>query len=168
MADEVKKPNYAPEKYIWLKRRIALDLLAIDEELQEIGVLIQEAGEHVAFCMETRDAAKDELARTEAQAAARLRNITGPDGKVPSDTRIVSMIPLDEQVMAMQQVYGMAKLDCALWTNISDALRTKSSSMRAAADLVQAGFISMDYITTKRRTAIRQAGPTTTQRAQVI
>lgn len=157
MADEIKVPNYAPTKYLWLRRRIALDLLAIDEELQEIGVLIQESGEHVAFCMETRDAAKDELARTEAQAAARLRLTAGPDGKFPSDTKIVTMIPLDEQVQAMQAVYGAAKLDCALWSNISDALRTKSSSMRAAADLVQAGFISQDYIMNKRRSDIRQA-----------
>lgn len=164
---EEKVPSYAPDKYKWLKRRVALDLLAVDEELQEIGVLIQEAGEHCAFARETRDSAKAELERTEAVVSFRMSNLTGADGKQNSAAKVKAELPMQAEVVEMNSLLIAADLDLALWTNVSDALRTKSHSIRAAADLVAAGFISQDYILNKRRADMRSVPTGTTTRAAV-
>lgn len=154
----VLEPTYERERYLWLRQKTRLDLLALDEELSEIATLVQEAGEKTASANDMLSAAKDNLDGVEAQVAASLR-VPPIAGKARSETQITSEIPLDKRVTEAQATLAAAKFDASLWTNLTDALRLKSSSMRAAADLVQAGYLTTDYILSKRRGEMRTRPP---------
>jgi hypothetical protein len=143
-------PQNGSKRYAALRVRVPLDLLIVDEELQDISMLILEAGEFVAEANELRDGAKDYLTQVESEVADALRH-TSNDEKAPSETKIASLIPLNAKYQEAQLIYNRTKLDATLWANLQDTLRTKSHSIRAAADLVQAGFLSQDVIYRKRR-----------------
>jgi len=148
-------PVLQPEKYKWFKCKLPLDLMAMDEELSEISILIHEAGEYAVIASDTADSAKDNLALVQAECAARMRKQTDEKGKGPSETAIASSMPSEPNYIEALNLYNRAKLDAALWRNMQDAFRTKSSSMRVVADLVAAGFISQDHILSKRRAEMR-------------
>lgn len=151
-------PGLAPERYNRLRARLALDLLNIDAELEDISSVIQEAGEWTAQAGEDRDVAKDHLAKVEAQTSDILRRRVEDNGKAPSEAKITSLVPLASEVQEALALFSKTKLDAALWSNLQDSLRTKSHSIRAAADLVAAGFISNDYILQKRRLEVHNRG----------
>lgn len=164
MADNGKEthPSFRPEKYLWLKRQVSLDMMRIDEELMEIPVLIQEAGENVALAMEIREAAKSDLEVEAAKQAANLRNIKLESGKPPSETAVDKMVPLTPEYEQKLTILSQARLDAGLWQSIMEALRTKSSAIRTVADLVAAGWLSRDHIIQNRRREIRNAQPSVT------
>jgi hypothetical protein len=153
---DTREPTFEPEKYRWLRQRVRLDLLYIDEDIQELPVLLQEAGEITATALEKREATKTDLSLQEAVVADRLRN---PDdkGKVKSETAIASMVPLDPDYKKIQAELSIARLDASLWQNMMETLRSKSTLVRASADLIQAGFISTTYYVDKRKKDMRKA-----------
>jgi hypothetical protein len=157
--DELIEPFFDTQKYRWLRFKLNIDFLRIDDELAEIGMLIQEAGERACSAIEARDAAKDELERVKAKVADDLRKpIITPDSKPEyrSEARITSELPLDDRVLQAQIILGRAKFDASLWEKLTSNLITKSSSIRAAADLVQAGFLTPSFVLDKRRRELRQ------------
>lgn len=150
---EDREPTFKAEKYRWLKQRVRLDLLYIDEDIQELPILLQEAGENTAVALERRESTKADLETQEAVTANRLRR-DEYNGK-KSEAAIASMIPLDEDYQRIQKDLSEARLDASLWMNLMDTLRSKSSLVRASADLVQAGFISTVHYTEKRKRDLR-------------
>jgi hypothetical protein len=153
------EPDFRRERFRFLKNKIQLDLLSVDEALEEIATLVQDAGECVALANEIRDAAKNELAVAEAEEADRLRQTTTIKGKPPSDYAIPSMLHLCESVRKASQVYSDARLDAALWATIVNGLMTKSSAIRTAADLISSGYLTTNHIYSKRRQEIRDVSP---------
>jgi hypothetical protein len=151
---EDQVPTFKPEKYIWLRQRVRLDLLYIDEDIQELPVLLQECGEITAAALEKRESTKADLQKVEAVVADSLRGIETA-GKMRSETAIASMTPLDPEFQSIQAELSTARLDASLWTNLMDTLRSKSSLVRVAADLIQASFISTSYYTDKRKKDMR-------------
>jgi hypothetical protein len=149
------EPSFLPEKYRFLKKKAEVDLLYVDEDLQEIAVLVQDAGECVALANEIRDAAKRDLELVEAEEAARLRGIPTANGKPPSEYALPSMIPLCQTVQDAINALGEARLDASLWATVVNALMTKSSAIRTAADLITCGFLTTDYLKNNHRKAIR-------------
>jgi hypothetical protein len=152
---ELALPSLHPDRYRILRQRTQLDLMRLDEELSEMSVVLHEAGELAVLAAELSDRKKADLEITSAMIAAELRGNVGDSGKAPSETRIASEIPQHPDYVTALDVYGQAKLDAALWRNLQDALRTKSSSIRAAADLIAAGYLTADHITNQRRKEIR-------------
>jgi hypothetical protein len=148
--------TFKPEKYLWLRSRLQLDLMDVDTQVMELPVFIQEAGEIVAQANELREAAKDDLERTKAGVAQTLRQELEPNGKVKSESKIESQIPLQADYIAKLEQLSIARLDAALWASIVDALRAKSMAVRVAADLLNSGFLTPDYIRNKRRREIRE------------
>lgn len=149
-------PIFRPDKYQWLRKKLPLDLMAMDEELSEISLLLHEAGEYAVNASDSADCAKDNVALVQAECAARMRQQTDDKGKSPSEAAIASSMPAEPSYIEALSLYNRAKLDAALWRNLQDAFRVKSSSMRAVADLVAAGFISQDHILSKRRAELRE------------
>ena len=148
------EPTFAVEKYRWLRQRVRLDLLYIDEDIQELPVLLQEAGELTAAALENRESTKADLEMQESAVADRLRRPS--DGsKIPSETAIASMIALDDDYKRLQQELSIARLNASLWQNLMEALRSKSALVRASADLIQASFISTSYYVDKRKKEMR-------------
>jgi hypothetical protein len=161
--DDIGPELYA-ERYVVLKRFVNLDLMRLDEELSEISVLLHEAGELTVMANDTRDSKKLNLARIESQVGFQLRRqIEAEEGKPPAETRIARMLPDEPSIVDAQSELSQAELDANLWRNLQDALRTKSLSIRAATDLISAGYLSADQITSKRHREMRQ--PRTEQSA---
>lgn len=152
--DEV--PSFRKERFNFLKSKIRLDLLCVDEALEEIAVLVQDAGECCALANEIRDAAKSDLALAEAEESDRLRKMTSQSGKSPSEQAILSQLPLAWRVKQAIKEYSDARLDAAFWSTMVNALMTKSSAIRTAADLITSGYLTTSFILDKRRQDIRR------------
>jgi len=153
------EPTFRTERYIWLKAKVKIDLLSIDEELEEIPTLIQETGECVSIAMELRELAKEDLEVARAIAATRLRLVPKADGKSRSEAQIESEIPADKGYQDQLGTVSIARLDAALWQTLMEAFRSKSSVIRTTADLITAGYLTSDYIMSKRRAEIRRVKP---------
>lgn len=149
------EPDFRKERYFFLKSKARLDLLNVDEALEEIPFLIQDAGECAALANEIKDTAKSELSLAEAEEAERLRGIQ-INGKYPAEQAILSKIPLCTQVQQKQSQLSQARLDASLWATVVNSLMTKSSAIRTAADLINSGYLTTDYIYKKRRKEIRE------------
>jgi hypothetical protein len=67
------------------------------------------------------------------------------------------MVPLDPDYKKIQAELSIARLDASLWQNMMETLRSKSTLVRASADLIQAGFISTTYYVDKRKKDMRKA-----------
>jgi hypothetical protein len=151
------EPKFRTEKYRWLKTQLKIDMLNIDQDIVELPVLLQEAGECTALAIEIRESAKEELEHTSAELASLLR-VTDEKGKSRSETMIASLIPLEQDYKDKLASLSEARLDGGLWMAITEAIRTKSSALRVTADLVAAGFMTSSSILQNRRREIRNAG----------
>jgi hypothetical protein len=153
------EPSFRTERFRFLKSKAQLDLMRIDEALEEIAVLVQDAGECVAFANEIRDAAKNDLAIAEAEEAAILRGTQLSNGKYPSEYALPSLLPLSDKVKEAMELLSKARLDAALWATVANALMTKSTAIRTTADLISSGFLTNDFVRARRRKEIREAVP---------
>jgi len=148
-------PSYKPHEYIWLKRRVGLDIPSIDDEVMEIPSLIQQAGELTSTAIEIRELAKEDYERAKAHAAETLRNTSDPKGKQRSETAIQSQLILSPEVEQRGKELSASRLDAALWQSLTEALRSKNSAIRVVADLLNSGYLTSSSITEKRRRDIR-------------
>jgi len=154
--DENISPTFKKERYEWLRTKTALDLFEIDNEVIEMSVLLQEAGEYTSVANETRDRAKEELQATVAAISHGLREDKTAGKR--SESAIESLIPIMPGYAEKLQALDTARLDASLWASLTDALRSKSMAIRVAADLLNSGWLTVDYIRNKRRKEIREAG----------
>lgn len=148
-------PSFESEKYVWLKKRLSIDQVAIDEEVCEIPVLVQESAEFTALAIEIREAAKEDLDRSTAQIAETLRNSPEPGGRRRSETAIASSIPLSPVLAEKQKLLSEARLDSALWSSLTEALRRKDSALKTIAELIMSGMLTTSSIYQKRRKELR-------------
>ena len=156
------EPSFQREKYVWLRGKLYLDLLMIDEELIQIPSLIQEAGEMTSTAIEIREAAKDDLDKTTAQVADTLRCTPNPKGKDRSESTIQSELPLSPLIEEKKKAYGNARHDAALWSTLTESLRRKDSAIRVVADLLNSGFLTTSSIMSIRQKEIRATARTQT------
>lgn len=157
MSDPIE-PTFERERYRRLRLKSKLDLMRVDEELEEMSFLVQEASEYAAKANEVREQAKTALEIGKATIADSLRAEPQASGKPPSESMVESRIPLSNVYLIKQAELSQARLDASLWQSQVDALRTKSSSIRAAADLITSGYMTTNFIQDKRRMEIRR-GP---------
>jgi hypothetical protein len=149
--------SFRPEEYVWIKKKLGIDLLDISEEIIELPGLIQKTGEYTSAAIELREAAENELKYTIAQEAESLRTTPTPKGKARSETQIQSEIGLSPAVKQKQEALSEARLNASLWQVLVESLRRKDSGIRVAADLINSGYLAKDTIVAKRRQEIRNA-----------
>jgi len=152
-------PSFLTDRYTFLKSQLPLDLLSLDEALERMPVLIQDAGECLAQANEIRDSSKENMNLVSAQVQGELRGQLLPGGKERSETRIYSEAPTHQDFIKAQNAYQEARLDAALWETIFNGLQTKSYSLRVAADAISAGFLTTNFLVDKRREEIRKVQP---------
>lgn len=148
-------PTFEPEKYEFLKNRVRVDLMAIDEELMEMPTLLQEAGELTAQAYAISNDCKDKIDEILSITADRLRRIPTESGKSRSEAMIGSEVFAERDVVGARMAYNNAKLDAGLWQSVQEALRKKADLIYTATELIKVGFISKDHILAERRAAIR-------------
>lgn len=152
------------ERYEHLRRQLAVDPLRLTEELVELPPLQQEAGEHAADATRDRDECKDAVEVAKAIAAADLRAYDAEHNlKQRSETQIDKEIMLDSNVIEALTSLREAEHAMALWRSVSDGVRTKTTSIRTIADLVQAGYTTPSSLYDKRRDEIYRARTATSR-----
>jgi hypothetical protein len=152
-------PTLYPDKYNWLKSKLEIDFLNIDEEIEQVQVLLQEACECAAIANEIRDTDKEqkEVVFARECAAARARLDTG--GKSPTDARVGNEALLSEVYQEQCARFRQSRADAALWATVVTGLSTKSYSLGNAEGLIKSGYINQETISARRRERIRAAAP---------
>jgi len=138
--------------YNRLRARLAINPLALDDELIQMPQLVIDIGEQVAECLYIRDAAKNDLDILTSEAAAKLRNITIPTEnakgdiieKTRSEAQITSELPMQKTIKAATLALEDAKYDVSMWQMLMDAARTKGMSLHKVADLTLDGYLTPD------------------------
>lgn len=156
MRDPSPEPTFRTDRYLFIKRRLDLDLSDLDIEVAEMPALMQDCGECTAIANEIKDAAKEELERVEAETAEELRRTVTAGGKPPSESSIESRLPTFKQVQDALAIFQIARLDAVLWQSLMSALQSKSYSLGNIATLVSAGFTTRDHLIERRRQQINR------------
>jgi hypothetical protein len=152
-------PKLNGERYLWLQSQLQTDLLALDEEVARIGMLVKDANENAAIAAEFRDSEKERLAVVRARVTSASRETLRPDGKAKTETQIEAELPLSPEYQKAQAEYSDARLDAALWASMASGFSTKAFSLTQAVTLIQMGYITQDSIIAKRREGMRKAAP---------
>lgn len=148
---------YQEKKYNTLRARLVIDALQIDQELIQQPMLLQEAAEGCADAIRLRDAAKHALELACARASRTLRE---PDenGKVASEQKILSLIPLE--VQDEEELLADAKRDAMYWQGLADSFSEKGSALRRIAELTTSGYMAPNDAYLERRREMHAARET--------
>ena len=138
--------------FIRLRATLAIDPTSLDEGLINLAMDQMSIAEFTADAARIRDQAKFNHSQVVADISASMR-VTEP--KI-SQTRIDSEVPLYDQVIESNQLFFDADQDYTLWRGLSDAIRTKGSSIRAIADLIASGYMTKTTIYNERKEQIHQ------------
>lgn len=148
------------EAYNRLRGRLALNPMALDEELQEMPQLVQEAAEMCANATLMRDNCKNRLDFELARVGARLREVpVSDDGKAPkarTEGAIAEQRLQDDGVQEILSELEDCKYDLALWSGIFDGLKEKSNSLKHIAQLTISGFLTPAEVYRNRREAMAE------------
>lgn len=144
-------PQLQNELYEWLKSRLPIDKLRLDDEFIELPQWQQQAAEAFAGAQAERDHLDHLYDVVEATAAYNLRYPQDPAVKQPSEATIKSELALSQELQDARSNRIEADRDVAEWRQLCDALRTKYNAMRAIADLMQQGYTSVTAVQTANR-----------------
>lgn len=139
-------------EYSRLRAKLVIDPLDLDSALINLAMEQMDVAECVATASTIRDQCRFDKERIEADVAANMRN---SDTKI-SEKRIESEIVLYDEVLNAHNRLVEADRDLALWKGLADSIRTKSSSIRAIADLIQAGYRTNTTLYNERKDTIHQ------------
>lgn len=153
---------HAADTYADLRSKLRIDELRLSDELMEQPFLVQQCAEHAAEAIQIRDAAKFDLDIATADVARLMRGTPDESGKVPSESAILSRLPLHTSVQKANGALDDAKRDAAIWTALVDSMRDKGSALRRAAEMLLAGFLAPNAAHQTRRQEIRQASAAVT------
>ena len=157
MDSEGVLPTFRQDEYLWMRMKLPIDRMRIDDEVIEISGLVERAGEYTALATEIQEAAELDLKITSAIVCEQLRKQKKDNGKYLSETQVQSESYLDQRVVDKQEALSKARLDARLWSTLIEALRRKDSAIRTVVELINAGLISSSSIIAKRRQEIRNA-----------
>lgn len=140
--------------YDRLQQALAIDTMRLDEELVAMPQLIEDVGESTASAIFWRDVCKQALDVEIAKAAHYIREIGQSGGKKPPEDQIKTEVMLDKSVIEAMTTYEDAKYTLARWQALSDALKTKASSIKVICELVISGYLTPNAIHERRRQEI--------------
>lgn len=144
------------EEHERLRQFLAKDPLDIERSFMTVPMIQQEAGELAARAIRVLDVAENNVKIARANVADRIRQIL-VHGKEPSQARIDSMLPKDEEVQQAEQVCRDAKYEASICRTLCESLKSQSMMMHKVADLVTAGFFQPSVLTDRAREEMRRA-----------
>lgn len=138
-------------EYNRLRACLTVDPNALDDALINIAMQQMEIAEYTADAARARDQADFYHDQVSADVAAKLR---GSDKM--SEARIKSEVALYDEVATATTELIEAERSHTLWKGLADAIRTKSSSIRAIADLITAGYMTSNTIHHTQREVLHE------------
>ena len=140
-----------------LRNKLGIDLLNLDQELMEMPVLVQDAAEQAALANDEERAARHNFDLVQSEAARKLRSIPeGSDKKPPSEEKLKSLLPLEEDVANARIAYDAAQTTSAVANALVSSLREKARMLQKISDLIIAGYITKNFAVDNSRQAIRR------------
>jgi hypothetical protein len=143
-----------PDSYEQLRSRLAIDLMNIDDELMRMPSLVQDAAELAAAASDAENETHLVYDISKAQFALRVRS---EGHERVTEASIDRQAPLDPAVQAARQDYEHARTYASLCGSLVSSLRTKSSLLQKASDLMVAGFVTPSSAYERERGTIRRA-----------
>lgn len=136
-----------------LSSRLVIDILRLDDELIELPMTVQTIAEQTSFAIAKRDELKSALNQAKSESMSFLRRV---NEKKPPETQIESDSILSPQFIEANRTYLNAKLDADLWMGLSDAMKTKESSIKIICSLISSGYTTIQTVTNERRKMIHE------------
>lgn len=141
--EEPRAPRMHKEReYIRLRSSLAIDPLALNEELVEFPMLLMDCCEIAGECLRERDRCDMAYKTALALAAAELREEPLQNGKARSEAAVSSEAPLQEGPQEAMAALEQAKANLSYWNALVDAMKAKQSSLRRMCDLHVSGYMS--------------------------
>jgi hypothetical protein len=129
--------------YEQLKKHVIIVKSRLDDELELQSAHLLNCIDEVALAIAKRDEAKEALQRVDSEIASELR--AGED-KI-SESKIVTMLPLDERHIRAYRLLGAAKLEADRWTGMQEVFRQRGSMLKVLVDLYLSGYFANDNAT---------------------
>jgi hypothetical protein len=142
------------DEYMQLRNNLTIDPNNLDEALINIAMEQMQIIEYTAEASAALDAAKFQQKQVVADVSEKIRQ--DPDNKGISETRVTALVPLYDEVSEANSFLIEAEQDHTLWRGLSDAVRTKSNSLRALAELTVSGYMTRDSVRVADRERLHQ------------
>jgi hypothetical protein len=139
--------------YERLRAELPIDELNLDGELRRLPFLQMEAVEYSTAAKQRMDLADFHYDVQHADAMATLREtiIAERTTKPPSQDFLKAEVLLYQEVRDSKEAFLDAARDYGLWAGLSNAIRTKSTSITTISDLLKTGYMTPESVHAKRR-----------------
>lgn len=142
-----------PDTYHALRAQLPIDIGDLDNDLMKMPQLVQDAAELAIAAADEENACQLALDVIKAQVGQQLRE---QQEKI-TEAAIERSLPLFEEVQDARVAVNHAKTYAKLCDDLVRSLRTKSSLLQKASDLIIAGYITPAAAYERRRAAINDA-----------
>jgi hypothetical protein len=123
-----------------LHQGLTIDKLALDDEVIRQPSLFYQVSEQLTLAIAERDAAKEELANTDANLSQRWRKHLSKDGKRATDASVAQLVQTsDEHEKAFTQ-WLVAKTKADKLLALKDAFQQRSYMLRDLVTLYSANY----------------------------
>ncbi len=126
--------------YNRLKKTVRIDPLLIDEQLSDLPMLCQEAGEFMAEASADLDHAEQKYKQLIAETQLIVRDQMKGD-KTTEKAIEAEVMNSPDIIKAMSGILQL-RYEKQLWSNLFDSLRTKTSAMKYYCQMTVAGYIT--------------------------
>jgi hypothetical protein len=144
------------KRYYQLRTYLGINLLDLDRAYMETPRIIQDAVELAAEAAANENSADHILDVLMSEASSRIRAVPVA-GKEPSEARIKSLLPLEQDVMDARTALEKARYEAQLCTGLFRSFESQARLLGKASDMVIAGYITPSAAINKQRDEIRQA-----------
>ncbi len=138
---------HAKQAYDELKQKLLIDEMQLDQELMQFPMDLQTVSEFCAEAIQLREASKRDLELTKALASVKLRN---DDDRI-SEAKILSLLPLDQELQEAQDRFNDATYDAALWQSLVTSYSEKGTSVRRICEMMLAGYLTPSSVYEQRK-----------------
>lgn len=155
MSDLIKNV-WRHKSYVRLRGKLEINRDALDDDVIELPMVVQEISEIVELASIRVTAAKTSYAEVYAAAGAALRDTPTRTGKPASEASITARAPFEEGVPEAAMAVKEAEASFALWKRLLDSFRVKQSSIKRLSEFILAGYMSNSSVTDSIRNRVQE------------
>ena len=144
-----------PARFAVLTAAIAIDKMALDDELIQTPTFIQEAAEIAAEANAMAEHATKLYKEEQAAASLFVRERATAEKARITEGGVDAEVTLDNKVMTACRRAEAANWEMARWQGVVTALRAKARAMETYSQLIIAGYATRDSAQLERRRAIQ-------------
>lgn len=125
-----------------LKKHLAINKYALDEELENQAVIYFEISENCAEALSYRDEAKQAVELVDAEVADAIRKDFARRDEKLTEAKLSQEVLLSAKHVTAYQDYLDTKKNAELWMALKESFSQKGHALREMADLYVAGYFA--------------------------